>query len=206
MTRVFSNQMGCHLGDMWIFVSAGLRLSEHLGERIYLEAPRFEREASSLTMIEEIAAVMDSTGSVVASMETPTERFGNLWRTLYLQPTKRRWLGPTVRHQVTYQFDGRTMPEKNPPQADIPRILDAIPGIPVKVGLPLSIAESVEMLAQSDFFVGCASGLALMAWSVGVPVYYLEYGMPVDRFITGGQKYTKCVGTDAFVEAMKQRT
>ncbi len=211
MTGVFKNQMGCHLGDMWIFVSAGLRLSEHLGEPVHLEAPRTgQRGATSSTMIDEIAAVMDSTGSVVASHGTPTESFGNLWRKLYLHPTRKRWVGGVNAVQlgrVAWQFDGRTMPEKNPPADDIPRLLAAMEqhGAPVKVGLPLTIAQSVEMLATSDFFVGCASGLALMAWSVGVPVYYLEYGMDVARFITGGQPYTKCVGTEAFCQAMQDR-
>lgn len=209
MTGTFKNQMGCHLGDMWIFVSAGLRLSERLGEPVKLEAPRFEREATSLTMIEEIAAVMDSKGSVIASKETPTESFGNLWKHLYLHPTRKRWQPqPFGKYsRVAYQFDGRTMPEKNPPPADIPRILAAIErhGRPQKLGLPLTIAQSVDMLATSDFFVGCASGLALMAWSVGIEVFYLEYGMPVDRFITGGQPYIKCIGTEAFEWCMERR-
>jgi hypothetical protein len=205
MTGVFANQMGCHLGDLWIFVSAGLRLSEHLGEPVRLEAPRLEREATSLGLIEEIAAQMDSTGQVIASTETPTETFGNLWRRLYLQPTRRRWR-PGPHGRIAYQFDGRTLPEKNPPTQDIPRLIDGISryGTPVKVGLPCTIAESVEILATSDCFVGCASGLAIIAWSVGIPVYYLEYGLPVDRFITGGQRYTKCLGTAGFLQEIGQ--
>ena len=206
MTGVFRNQMGWHLGDAWIFASAGMRLSAHLGEPVRLEAPRTgERGAISTTMIDEIAAVMDGPGSIIASHEIPTESFGNLWKKLYQHPTK-HWWKPGAYGRAAYQFTGRTMPEKNPPAADIPVILDAIRSTgrtPVEVGLPLTIAQSVDILATSDFFVGCASGLAQLAWSVGVPVYYMEYGMDVSRFITGGQKYTKCVGTWAFCNAMK---
>jgi hypothetical protein len=201
--KVFKNEMGCHLGDMLVFVSAGLRWSERTGKPVYLETPRSDRGALGSTMIDEIAAVINSTGTVIASQETPTESFGNLWLKLRLMPTRERWIyGPYNRAAV--QFDGRTMPEKNPPEADLPIIMEAIAehAQPTKVGLPLTISESVHILARSDFFVGCASGLALLAWMVGLPVYYVEYGMKVDPYITGGQPYIKCYRTEGLRAAL----
>ena len=206
---VYKNQMGCHLGDMLVFVSAGLRLSERLGKPVHLEAPRTDRGALGSRMIEEIAAVLDSPGTVIASQERATESFGNLWLKLRLLPTRTRWSASleSIPHHAAVQFDGRTMPEKNPPQKELPEIMEAIAehARPAKVGLPLSIAQSVQVLATSDFFVGCASGLALLAWCVGVPVYYVEYGLPVDPFITGGQPYIKCYGTRGLRAALNAR-
>jgi hypothetical protein len=201
MRPTFRNQMGCHLGDMIIFVSAGLRYSAHIGEPVHLEAPRRDRGATSETMIADIAALLESSGSVVASQEDPTVSFGNLWKRLRLCPARQRWAPQRAQWgRIAYQFDGRCMPEKNPPPGDIPRIVSAIGrhGTPERLGLPRTLAESAALLAQSDAFVGCASGLAILAWCVGTPVWYLEYGMPVDRFVRG-MPYVKCCGTDDFM-------
>lgn len=202
---VFKNQLGNHLGDMFILVSAALRLSEQTGQPTYLQAKGPAGVMLTNTMIQDIAALCDSHGTVVPTNEPATESFGQLWKKLWLMPTKKRWT-PGPHGRCAYQFDGRSMPEKNPPDEDVPKLLAAMArkAEPVKVGLPLSIAESVEVLATSDFFVGSASGLAIVAWAVGVPVYYLEYKMPVDPFITGGQPYVKCIGTQGLRVAIRQ--
>ena len=91
-----------------------------------------------------IAAVLDGPGSIIASHEAPTESFGNLWKILYQHPTK-QWWKPGSYGRAAYQFDGRTMPEKNPPAADIPVIVDAIRSTgrtAIKVGLPLTITPA----------------------------------------------------------------
>ena len=178
---VFKNEIGDHLGDMLVYVSAGLKVSEQMGEPVALSRKYNRNGAITPTMIEELAAIFDSTGSVVASDEPGTHSFGNLWKGgvlgdgIQLLKTKRQWAGPGGTF-VGYQFDGRTSPGKNPPVKDIPSILAAAPAglTPVKLGWPMTIEQSLDMLCQCAFFVGCDSGLAMLAIAAGVPTYIIS--------------------------------
>ena len=123
-----------------------------------------------------------------------------IWAALPV-PTKIQWeLNPNHKI-VTYQFDGVSTPEKNPPQEDIDRMLRWIESkglTPVKVGKDLSIKGCIHLMSKSVLFVGSDSGMSHIAHSVGVPVYLMEYKLGVATCHRGKQ-YVLCKGVDSFI-------
>jgi hypothetical protein len=210
MTMVYKNEIGDHLGDMLVYVSAGLIMSERLKAPVTLSTKYNRNAAITKTMVEELAALIDSDGTVISTTEEGTESLGNLWKGgivgegIQLLPFKPeyRWRGLPGKY-VGYQFDGRSSPGKNPPEREIADIIAAAPrGLtPVKLGWPMTIQQSAEALRECGLFVGCDSGLAMMAIAAGVPTYILQYGMAIDHWKIG-LEYTKCMRLHGWKAAM----
>ncbi len=185
---------------------ATLQLLAHLGratrERVQLSTGH--NGLDFRPRLEEICALIPGSGIpelVSHPGNTPLDGF-NIWATPYMKiPDPWYWLG--AHRHVTYQFDGISSPQKNPPREQQAIILDHLERvlgytcIPVGKGRPL--AECAELLATSAFFVGCDSGVSHLAHMTGVPLFLLEYGLPVVT-CHRGKEYILCSGAADFIE------
>ncbi len=152
---------------------------------------------------EELFEVFQSTGitSVNKPGDTPLSGF-DVWAA-EPWPTKTRWHSAGGHHIYTYQFDGiSSASEKNPPAADQDRIhehLRSLGLLGVRLDKTWRIADAVNALANSAFFVGCDSGFAHLSLAVGAPTFVLEYALPIVT-VFRGKKYIHCAGAGDFID------
>jgi hypothetical protein len=184
---------GCHwfgFGDLWANCSRVARLSQthdvcfsaYPGKDARL---RIDRSA----LIREILDQLDLDTSrvrVVQDPMDPRDRYGVGEHVGPYVPTRVRWRGPGSR-LVTYQLVTHThhRPERLLPEADAHRFrawceargwraLDLWrPQHPTGGEPPL--AQCIEWLAESAFFVGIDSGMSHVAHSVGVPTHLYRW-------------------------------
>ncbi len=152
--------------------------------------------------------------AIVSTLDAPiridlTDEPGNtsldgydVWATPFF-PTQRQWLWNRKYKSFTYQFDGISSPQKNPSDRDTHRILDSLINdyrlVAIPVGKHMTVAECVEAMANSAFFIGCDSGMSHLAHSVGLPLFLLEYGLPVVT-CHRGKSYIHCQGAGDFLD------
>lgn len=176
--RIVSCYYHYRLGDLWRLVSRSLRLSEFHGCTTGISPHSLGGDRSET--IREILRALDSKGRVVLCPDRPGVYFDvNEWQPSL--PTRRQWQAGPYR-RIAYQFDGISFAEeKNPPAQDVEDLLaffhDSGVGT-VRLGKHLGIERCIEELSRCDLFVGCASGLAELCYSVGIPVYILQYRLP----------------------------
>ena len=79
---------------------------------------------------------------------------------------------------ITYQFDGLSFGDlKAPSETDLQFLRGATLGYEmVLLGKHLSVQENIALLAASRCFVGIDSGVAQLAYSVGVPMFLMRNG------------------------------
>jgi hypothetical protein len=117
-------------------------------------------------------------------------------------PTKTTWQPGSRRHQIAIHFDGHSSADdKNPPPADLDRIWQFLTDqmqagyMITELGGHQSLAEMVEAAAGSDLFIGVDSGPSHVCHSVGVPMFLVEYKLPI--ITTHRRKhFVHCRGTD----------
>ncbi len=120
--------------------------------------------------------------------------------------TRLTWsFNPSGMGVVAYQFDGESSPDKNPSKRDEERILGHLREAgyePIKLGKHLSVQQCVDLCTVSALFVGSCSGMSHLAHSVGVPVYLLEYGLPVITCHRQKQ-FVICKGAEHFIAEVR---
>ncbi len=146
--------------------------------------------------------ISGSTPQLVADPgDTQLDGF-NLWATPYMKIVD-PWYWRGTHPHVTYQFDGVSSPQKNPSSEQQQIILDHLERVHGYTCIPLgkdrSLAQCAELLATSAFFVGCDSGVSHLAHMTGVPIFLLEYGLPVVT-CHRGKEYILCNGAVDFIE------
>lgn len=139
---------------------------------------------------------------MLTNMEPNTDLDGfDIWSCPAV-PTRVRWeFCPPLQKTVVYQFDGQSSPEKNPSLAEQDRILSHIIALgytPIRLGKHLSVKECVQLCSKAALFVGCSSGMQCLAQSVGVPVFILEYALPVITCARQKQ-FVICKGAEHFI-------
>lgn len=169
------------LGDSW----ATVNLLERTG-RAQEKTFKLATNSHGVDMADrltEIVAELDASHVVLVN-EPPNAELDtfDVWAIPYL-PTRQVWaFDPTLR-TAAVQFDGiSNAAGKNPPTSDVLKIMRYLDAAGFKVtplGAHLSLRTCVHTLATSALFVGCDSGMAHVAHSVGVPTYMLEYSQPV---------------------------
>lgn len=119
-------------------------------------------------------------GCVALTEERASRSIGyDCWNTLYL-PTRVRWgRAACIPRVIAYQLDGRSAAHlKNLPRPEESAFRawaqDGGHSL-VRVGQPYTIEQCIRMLAMAERFVGVCSGMGMLALSVGVPTYILEY-------------------------------
>jgi len=147
---------------------------------------------------------LDSPGEIELVRSEPSIRLNtyNVWQSPYF-PTKTRWDAYGRHKYVAVQFDGESAKElKNASPDEEQMIRDFVqqmcPGYSlVRLGKPLTVKECVEIAANSAFFVGVDSGMSHLCHSVGVPIFLMEYRLPVHT-THGGKAHTICRGFGDF--------
>ncbi len=189
-----------HLGNLWASCNRFLSESVLAGEPALVS--RWCRGQDAQGTLLQILAVLDSPIGALVVDALPTHRIErDEWHAPYW-PTRPRWSAGPYR-QVCYQFDGKTHPHKtNPPPTDLLRLLS--PWLPTgykftQLGLPLSIADDVQLLAHSDAFLGVDSGISHIAHSAGIPCFLLEYEEPL-RLAHPNKDYVPCYGANDAIQ------
>lgn len=196
-----------NLGDHWATINYLITRSWLLKEEILLS--RYQHGQDFKTRFEEILNLLDAPkGAKVVIVDYPGthEPEGeDVWTSPYW-PTKVRW-APGRRFYGTYQFDGiSSAKDKNPYREDEVDIVETIHDLglsPLRLGKHLSLWECATALSNSGCFVGCDSGMSHLAHSVGVPMYLVEYKLPI---ITAhrNKHFIHCRGTDELIAALKR--
>lgn len=86
--------------------------------------------------------------------------------------------------RMCYQFYGTSCwRRQNFRRGDALQLYNSFPNLEkVKLGLPLTLRQSVEVMLKSDFFVGIDSGMTHLARSVGIPTFVNPQQVPMDWF------------------------
>ena len=186
-----------HLGNLWSFLSTCLAMSARDKAPVYVSRHYFAVDVWQ-TMAE-ILQVMHCPGAGVFMLDEPAnDTIPDDWNYPII-PTRMRWWPRPLTKVVCYQLNGRTHPHKtDPPPDDLSKLLglwlpDGWSLMPL--GLPLTIEEDVFRLANAACFLGVDSGISHIAYSVGCPVFLLEYQEPLE----GAHKqkpFIRCRGAD----------
>jgi hypothetical protein len=206
-------------GDIWKTVQVAnylRRLTPGTPVRVYANWHGFPGENFSRTpladksvLAREMSEVLDVAEPVAVVTDTPLDQVSSLRKYWPLHfphtRTRIRWRGWSAEpaRRIAYQLDGQWAAElKNPPPRDLEHLLTFAPGYEmVRVGKPFSVQQCVEVLAGCDLFFGVCSGMAQLAYDVGVPVFLIGYqGHAVAQLMWHGDKrLIYCEDTDDFI-------
>ena len=192
----------CNFGDQWASINLLLCLSEMSGRTILTHSPLDKRKLH--VEILESLSVPYKVGLRFVTEKPDIDVVGfDVWATPFYN-TKNHWNYKVAHKNVCYQFDGLSAgSDKNPPAQEeklLIRALEQSGFNPIKLGKNLSVKECIDAAVDSAFFVGVDSGMSHLCHSVGLPMFLLEYKLPV---ITShrGKQYTLCKGMDDFLQS-----
>jgi len=174
-------------GDHWGSMSLLRHMAKASGKRPLLNT--FQHGVDFTARVREIDGALGMDGHGITSYrpmitsEKATHALdgADVWQCPLVR-TRVQWEFNPHSNIVVYQVDGESAPDKNPSAEDTAHMLTALRGSGFSVmqlGKHLSVNECVSLCAKAVLFVGCCSGMSHLAHSVGVPVYLLEYGLPV---------------------------
>lgn len=183
--RVYGYTDHCHFGDSWAVTSYLLRLSQETGR----PSRFFTKSQTVRDSIVQIRPFFRSRGRIEFAFEPP-ERIFHYCEPYWVKfvPTIRVWNSSCEFNSrlVAYQFDGNHLWEqKNLPSDRLHYLLYSLRKmgfIPIDVGHRRKISTIINTLANCRFFVGCPSGLSVVARSVGCPI------MLITRHLDPGMK------------------
>jgi hypothetical protein len=209
---------GPGFGDVWKTVQFGhyVRRTRGSGVRLYPRWhgwPGADFSATPLAdraeLVREIEELLDASRPLEIVTDMPLDQVTCLlgrWPMHFpWVPTRLRWRGWAhgLHRRLTYQLDGRWKAvDKNPPPADLPRLLGWAPGYElVRLGEPLSVRECAQAAAASDLFFGVDSGMLQLCYAVGVPVFLIGYRMSPEVLFTwhGDRHAVHCADTADFI-------
>jgi len=175
-------------GDLWAITSHCCLLSQREGQTVYLSKWSTK---SMLDREEEIRDILRNLAdSYVENVVVTSERFTMRSRFSVRDhhdpyvPTKVKWARNDSRI-ISYQIDTSTQhrPDRFCDPWLIEDLSDQLPDYEfIELGKEYqsSMSELIEILSQSELFVGIDSGMSHVAHSVGVPTflkYYAELGL-----------------------------
>jgi len=156
-----------YLGDTWVGLSHLVRFRnysnqphllrlESIGEITSRDRESLIAEISSLLGIEKSISLTDCR----AELPLPVHPARN--GAALLSPKVKQY----GRKYVAYQFDGVSQPQLNPSEKEIEEFLGLFDASCLRrIGKPLTLAESMEILLQSKLFLGVSSGMSHLAAS-----------------------------------------
>jgi hypothetical protein len=189
-----------HLGDCWKVMQHALLASEKHKRPIGIY-PYGWGGKPALTMLQYMRSLIASKGEIeyVATEVKPipiTFDHQFSWKSYPLVPminalheeetpeylpTQQRWT-PGPHGRMCYQFRGSGR-RQNFPYREWGRMLSAFRHLEcIRVGLPWSLAQSIDIMCRSDFFLGIDSGMLHVARSTGVPIFINPNHVPLDWF------------------------
>lgn len=188
------------LGDQWATINLLMNRARQTGRTSYLHSPANLRQLHTQIL----GALSGYTWGceVELTADAPTVELSgyDVWAADYI-PTIQQWDNKKSHRHAVYHFDGlSSASDKNPSAVDHELLLNYLGRsgfIPVAWSPSFSVEEMVKVLADSAFFVGVDSGPSHVAHSVGLPVFLLEYKLPIVT-CHRGKPYIHCQGTEDF--------
>ena len=190
--RIYAHRGGYCLGDCITLVNYLLHESQTAGAPVIVSRhfpPKPESKETAYGLMDRIAAMLDSKGHFVWTDEPgnfTTEQF-RIWsppggyRRLPLKPWL-RWNGGTM-NAVAIQLNGHSGgANKNPTTDDCWRLETVIKnkGVDViKLGLPMSLEQSISIMRQCKLFIGVCSAMSHLAHACGIPTIIIEYRLAI---------------------------
>ncbi len=181
------------LGDRWASTNLLIRLAaaKHTQIRVSYAGRR--------QLHDEIMSVLAAPRHAILYTDEPgtvqLDGF-NVWAAEFY-PTYTQWSWRNRAQRVTVHFDGVSAAEdKNPPTLEKQRLLATLVMMGYEIRFlhgKMPLTEVVDELAESLFFISVDSGFAHIAHSVGVPIFLLQYKLPVVT-CHRGKKYVLCDG------------
>jgi hypothetical protein len=157
-------------GNVWAYTSRMVLYAEEHGLKEVLLSHKSKR----LTLIQEMWEEFD-TNAIIKVVEKDTDerrRFGVPDHKKSYAKTKKQWKGNVGR--ICYQIATNS---KRTDQIITENHGVFLKGLEeqgyelVKLGLPMTLSESIEVMCDCELFVGIDSGMSHMAHSIGIPVY-----------------------------------
>lgn len=180
MEKIYVTAKG--LGDVWAAVSWAIQESKRTGVPTILTDHYFRRKDGLVKNYREVLNKVLPLFPDIEKHVSITEQDGNtdlLWNIKYdhvYTPTILTWQ-PTKTNIVTYQFDGKSHPEKMMKPGEIDELyafLKTNGFKPTRVGGRRPLEESVQLMARAQFHVGVDSGLIHVGRSVGIPTVLIR--------------------------------
>jgi hypothetical protein len=214
-TRVY----GCHwlgFGDLWANCSRAARLAQAGAVRFSAHPGKDARlRIDRAPLIREILGQLDLDTRRVEIVHAPMDPddFGVRAHAEPYVPTRVRWRGAGSR-LVTYQLVTHTRhrSERLLSDTDVKRFRAWCEARgwhardlwrpPHPTGAEPSLAQSIEWLAESAFFVGIDSGASHVAHSVGVPSYLRDW--PELAHAHRGKRYTPFSSIEALCAELER--
>ena len=183
-----------HLGDCWIRMCKYINLSKITKSIVRFIEPN-DKHKEILPLLEPAFIENISKRDVPDCDKLSNGRY--LENCCYAK-TRVVWSGGIKRNRICYQFDGRfSGRRKNPPENDLFKLVDFINGVDfVRLGGHLSLEKCVNIMANSDCFLGIDSGMSHIAHSVGVPTFIIKYRFNFDGYHKNAPPFEVCHGTD----------
>ncbi len=182
-------------GDQWGTINMMAHRAAATGRPVRLHSPPHLRRLH-LEIIDVPQLPFESCIELTDEPWTVQTNGFDVWATPFC-PTKDSWSFADQHPYVTYQIDGvSSAQDKNPDAQDAELLLGMLyrSGFaPVRLGAHLSVAQCVQAVVESVFFVGVDSGMSHLCHSVGVPMFLLEYKLPVVT-THRGKAYIQCQG------------
>jgi len=147
-------------GDIWRRVNEAKEISVLNDTIIGIERTSYGHVAQGV-----IDSLVDSPGKVSLVEKKATRSPYNSPISYF--PTTKKWI-PEKHGKICYQFNGK---HEGSLDLEIQKeLLSSFPGYEmIKLGLPLTIQENIEIAATSDLFIGVNSGMSHLVRSVGTP-------------------------------------
>lgn len=168
------------LGDHWVALSHFVRFKEYSRQphRISLQASQgitVEMRKSLLVQIAKILKVEEQLEftDLPAELELPIHPARN-GQTLVVPNA-----ASSQRELIAYQFDGISHSHWNPTDAEVQSFFESLPAKKLcRIGRPLTLEESMNILLKSSLFIGVSSGMSHLAASAGTPTFiYCKGGL-----------------------------
>lgn len=167
-----------HFGDIWAYTNLLLRISEGNGRPIRITYVNNYMK----NLILKIKSFLNSKGRIIFTNKPKTRflNFGDAFSIKFI-PTLRTWNRKRALKSkiVAYQFDGRHLAEeKNLPPMEFRKLLNGLRKmgyIPVNVGGNKKLNFIINVMSNCKFFVGCPSGLSVVARSVKCPIFLITW-------------------------------
>jgi hypothetical protein len=176
-------------GDTWAVTNFLLRKSEEQGSPVKV----FSVRKHFVDNVRQIKKHIASSGDIVFVKDTPNAKMSycDPFRVDFL-PTKKRW--SCTSNIIAYQFDGRHLAQLKTPNYEVAlKFLQSKGFLPINIGGYKSLDFVIDILSRCHCFMGCASGMSIVALNVGTPSYIVTAGLDKRyvRFMKTCQYYAK---------------
>lgn len=171
-----------HFGDQWATITLLAHKARREAKAQFLSQWQHDQNLGRMQC--EIISALGLGGQVQISREkgnTPLSGY-DVWAAPSL-PTWRQWDKHAPHATIAYQFDGHSSPSISNPSSEDEQILlrwlEQSGFLPVRLGKHLTVDECCRQASEAVAFIGVDSGMSHLCHSVNVPIFLLQFKLPV---------------------------